>query len=758
MKKFIPALCLIILFSLCFQVLAAEDKKAVIKIADEDLPATIAVLPFQNDTKDPFIAGQVRRSMANFLSSKAYQDIKLPLVDEKLVQMERSTGKIALDLKPDEICKAIGCDGLLYGRIIDYQKIYAALYSQLGVEVEIWMVNTKTGKELFRVKDAVRYHEGGVPLTPIGLIMTAISTAMNIREIQQVRMVNELCYKFNERIPSPKVMAGRERPVIREVLTNVKEGPFGKGKIIRVGLEGDPGLVATFDIGNFKKGILMKETKPGIYMGEYLVLPGDNSVDMPVVASLTRPGGYASEWIDVSGFVTIDTTPPPPVNGLRARGFQDRIEIRWEGLKNIPDLAGYKILRSEQPLSGFSELTKIEFNEFDDKAAKPDTLYYYRVVGFDRVGNESDTVDPAKASLLSKEPVVLSGDIRKDMILSGVYIVRDSVTVPKGISLSLGPETRIMFGDNSSMHINGRLTAMAKDAPVEFVPSGEGRWHGVLVQGGSIALNGFKIKGAATALSLENSEGTLENGIITECGTGLIITGTPATSVKNCTLSSNKTGLELRKTDAGITACNIFQNEKGIVMKGFSGVLADNNIIDNSENLWSEAPVKIGANYFGSIKIEETGTKNAVFAKVYNMRFPDGKIVDAVADLFALLTAEERKEKATGFMIEAGSYFRQRNYGKASSLFESAVQASPTAESYYYLAICYQEMKDDEKSMKYLEDGVKKFPNDTTLQKAVGFMYYQKGNEAEAKKAFEEVLRLSPEDRQVKFLLERMGK
>jgi len=37
-------------------------------------------------------------------------------------------------------------------------------------------------------------------------------------------------------------------------------------------------------------------------------------------------------------------------------------------------------------------------------------------------------------------------------------------------------------------------------------------------------------------------------------------------------------------------------------------------------------------------------------------------------------------------------------------------------------------------------------------------MYYQKGNEAEARKAFEEVLRLSPGDRQVKFLLERIGK
>lgn len=77
-----------------------------------------------------------------------------------------------------------------------------------------------------------------------------------------------------------------ERPIIKEVLTNVNEGPFGKGKTIRTGMEGDKGLVATFSIGNFRKGIPMKEAKPGIYTGEYLVLPGDNTRDMPVIVSL----------------------------------------------------------------------------------------------------------------------------------------------------------------------------------------------------------------------------------------------------------------------------------------------------------------------------------------------------------------------------------------------------------------------------------------------------------------------------------------
>ena len=333
-------------------------------ISDAELPRTVAILPFQNDTKEIGIANQVRRAFANHFSAKNYRDIKLPLVDEKIVYLEKSSGNSIFDLKSQEICQALECDGLIYGKITDYKKVYAGVYSQLGVEAEVWMVNTRTGKEVFRLKDDVRYHAGNVPLSPIGAVMIAVSTAMNVRDIQQVRMVNELGYKFAEKIPSPSGTTAEDRPLIKEVLTNVKEGPFGKGKVVRVGLEGEKGLVGTFSIGNFKKGIPMKETKPGIYMGEYLVLPGDNTADMPLIASLKRPGGYENEWVDVSGLVTINTTPPPRVKGLRARGFQDRIEISWDPLKNIPNLKGYKVLRSEHPLSGYTELAMTEHAAF----------------------------------------------------------------------------------------------------------------------------------------------------------------------------------------------------------------------------------------------------------------------------------------------------------------------------------------------------------------------------------------------------------
>lgn len=755
MKKLFLLLITLLLIASCAPLPEIKKETTEAKISDEELPKTVAVLPFENKTEEIGVATQVRKAFYNHFSSKPYRDIELSIVDEKILQLERSTGKSILEIPPKQICEALGCDGLVYGRVTDYKKIYAVAYSQLGIEAEVWMINTKTEREVFRLKESVRYHEGGIPLSPLSAVMTAISTAMNIRDIQQIRMLNELCYKISEKIPSPAGIV-EQRPVIREVLTNAKDSPFGKGKVIQVGAEGDRGMIATFDIGNFKKGISMKETQPGIYIGEYVVMPGDNLKEALIIVSLRKPGGYDTQWIDVSGFVTIDTTPPPVVKGLRARGFNDRIEVSWEGLSNVPDLKGYKVLRSEKPLSDFKEIGKTELNFFEDKSAEHGKTYYYRVVAFDSAGNESEIQDSVKAKLMTKEPQILTGTLQKDTVLSGVYIVKDSFTVPKGLTLTVEPETRIIFNENAQLKVEGRIIIVAEDFPVEFVSTGNQKWRGIIVEGGKISMKGFRLRNAQTGISVLSSEGSIESGIITDCDRGVFISGVPSPSLKNLILSGNKIALELNKTDTLLSSSNIFQNEVGVKLSGFSGEIRENNIYDNFVNIASETPLKIGANYFGSANTEEMRLRGVEVAKVYDRKLPQGKIIETVTNPYSKLSLEERQRKATELVIEAGNHFRQRNYGKAVTLFEEALKAQPSPEIYYYLAISYQEMKEEEKALKYLREGVEKFPKDSTLQRSLGLIYYQTGREDEAKRVFEEVLRLNPEDRQVRFLMERL--
>ena len=731
--------------------------KGVNEVSEDELPRQVVVLPFSNETAEPGLDAVVRRNFANHFSSKNYLDMKLPVADEKLVQFEKSTGRKYVSASPKELSGLLGMEGLLYGKVTDYKKIYAGVYSQLGVEAEVWLVNARTGKEIFRLRDSVRYHEGGIPTSPLSAVVTVISTALNLREIQKVRMVNELCYKFMEKIPASRTVVIEGRPVIREVLTNAADGPFGPKKVLRVGLEGEPGLVATFAIGSFRTGVAMKEVKPGIYAGEYAVLPGDGTRDMPITVTLTRPGGYENQWLAAEGYVTIDTTPPPMVKGVRTKGFADRIDLSWDSLKDVPDLKGYRVLRSESPLSGYHELALVETTVFRDTDAQAGKTYYYRVVGVDQVGNEGEPGDPQRAARSAVEPRRLTGEIKEDTLLEGPCLVSGQLTVPKGVALTVGPEARLQFEAGAGIVIKGVFTVNGDENPVEFAPSGNGTWQGISVEGGRVSINRIKLRGAVIGIAVNDAEGSVAGLNATDCETGLAISGNTPLVVKDLTLSGNRTGLRLTRTAVTISGAAIIQNNDGVVVDTYAGDLRDNSIIDNQRNIVADKPLQFGPNYFGTVVAEDMRLVNASAEKVYDGRPPAGTVVAAIVNPYLKLTQAERQTKSAELLIEAGGYFRQRNFGKAAGLFAENLKVFPSAETFFYLSLCHQEMKEDERAITYLREGTVKFPQDPLLWKSLGMLAYEKGDDAAARKALEEVVRLSPDDRQARFVLERIA-
>ncbi|MEI6205465.1 MAG: GNA1162 family protein [Desulfuromonadales bacterium] len=757
MARLILWMLFVVALSACAPTLKMEQYgKGLQEIGEDDFPRQIVILPFGNEANEPGLEAVVRRNFANHFSSKNYLDMKLPVADEKLVHFEKATGKKINDANQKELSEALGVDGLLYGNVTDYKKIYAGIYSQLGVEAEVWLVNARTGKEIFRLRESVRYHEGGVPTSILSAVVTAISTALNLREIQKVRMVNELCYKFMEKIPASRTAVIEARPVIKEVLTNVIEGPFGPKKVIRVGLEGDPGLVATFNIGNFRKGIAMKELKPGIYTGEYAVMPGDNTRDMPVTVTLTRLGGYENQWLAPEGYVSIDTTPPPTVKGVRVKGFGDRIDLSWENLKDIPDLKGYRILRSESPLSGYKELALVELSSYRDTTLLQGKEYYYRIIAVDQVGNEADPGESPRASLAAIEPRKLAGELKEDTLLDGPCLITGLLIVPKGITLTVEKDARLLFEAGAGIFVKGTFSVKGDEIPVELYPAGNVEWQGITVEGGRISLVRVKLRGAVTGITVSDAEGNLNGIHISGSETGLAISGNATLEVKNIILSGNKTGLRLSKTAISITGAGIIQNGDGIIADSYAGELRDNSIIDNQRNIVADKSLSVGPNYFGTVIAEDMRLVNASAEKVFNAPLPTGTVVAAVINPYLKLTQEERQKKSAEFFVEGGNYFRQRNYGKAVGLFAENLKVLPTAETYFYLSLCHQEMKEEDKALAYLRDGTAKFPQDPLLWKSLGMLVYEKGDEAGAKKALQEVLRLSPDDRQARFVLERI--
>ena len=593
---------------------AAEARQALAQRAE--LPSVVAVMPFENDTPNKEAAARVRKGIYNFFSSTPYVDVELALVDEQAARLERNTGTRAVNIRPQQLCEAISCDGLLFGRVVDYERTYAGLYSRLRVEAEIWLVNAKSGREIVRLKDAVDYVEGNVPLSPLGLVMSALSAAANVREIQETRMVAELAAKLVGKLPVPSTAVSVRPPPITELISNVREGPFGRGKIVRVGLQGEAGGIAGFDIGSFRRGLPMRETQPGVYLGEYAVAPGDSTRDMPIVAYLRRPSGPESQWIDTDGLVAIDTEPPDAVSGLRARGFRDRIEVSWEYPRAAADLKGFRVLRSRQPLSGYVELARAELNTYEDRAVKPEETYYYRVVAADASGNESDASTTVSARLVTKGPSVLTGELRSDTVLSGIYILRGQVSVPRGVSLTIGPETTTVAEQGASILVQGRLLVDGASGQVRVFSRRTQRWAGIVVDEGSFVMSEALLSGAETGLTLRGASGVLENSSVSDNGVGVQVSGMSSVVVRNCWVAGNKTGIQLVGTGAKVLQSVIVRNGTGIALRDFTGDVSENIIADNEQNVSSDVPLKLDPNYIGQLRDRRAGP--SVIAQVIN--------------------------------------------------------------------------------------------------------------------------------------------
>ncbi|HEY4001376.1 MAG TPA: hypothetical protein VGO93_21060 [Candidatus Xenobia bacterium] len=73
----------------------------------------------------------------------------------------------------------------------------------------------------------------------------------------------------------------------------VTTGPITAGHPVVVTMRGQPGGIATFDVGSHM-GLPMEEGPRGVYQGSYMVNVNDNMPQAPVAARLVVDGGSAS--------------------------------------------------------------------------------------------------------------------------------------------------------------------------------------------------------------------------------------------------------------------------------------------------------------------------------------------------------------------------------------------------------------------------------------------------------------------------------
>jgi len=483
---------------------------------EKHTPRTVAVLPFYNVSKSQAGSSEVRKGFYNHFSSLPFKDMELYRVDDLLLKAGLTDPEVIRKTSPRKLGEILGVDAVVFGEISNFDKIFAVVYSQVSVGAEIKMYDAKTGHFLWSGKHVTRIHEGGVTTTPLGLIATVIATSMNIRDIQLLRACDDLFRDMVKTLPTPSLAEALRPPVITLLTQDSKGLPKKAGDEIRVVIQGTPKMQAWFDIGELRKHVDMQEIEPGGYLGVYKVLPGDNVSRATINGFLRDDSGNTAQWVDAVGTVTLDTLPPEKIAEARAVGRNRIVLISWsKGAAS--DLAGYKVYRSETPLTGYSEIAKTEVTEWRDEGRENSRKYYYRITALDLAGNESEPTDSVAGMPVAPGPTLVSGRIETDTIwYSGAspYVIEGDITVMDKARLTIEPGTEIR-SKGGALIIEGQMEAQGdREHIVSFgVAEGVKTWTGIRfvnVRDKENLLRFCRIQGAKTAIACLSSSPRIE--------------------------------------------------------------------------------------------------------------------------------------------------------------------------------------------------------------------------------------------------------
>jgi len=627
-------------------------------------PRTMAVLPFIDQSRSQKGTEIVRRGFYNHFSSLPYKDMELFRVDHLLRKAGLYDPDTLSSIQPDKLREILNVDAVVFGTISNFDKIFAGIYSQVSVGAEIKMYNTE-GHFLWKGQHVVRVHQGSLPTSPIGLISSIISAAMNIRDIQLLRACDDLFRDMIKTIPVIKLAKAHRPPTISLLAQDSKELPKKAGDEIRVFLKGTPGMLSWFDIGDFKKGIDMKEIEPGGYVGTYRVIPGDNTENAIVVGYLSDDTGSKASWVDALGAITLDTIPPETPKNATATGRDNSVALAWDENKEN-DLSGYVIYRSETPLSGFQKIEQTEFTHFGDNNTVNLETYYYRISAVDRAGNESTDKLAVIGTAVPPGPTRVSGNIERDLVwYSGAspYIIDDTVVVSENATLTIEPGT-IIRSNGRGLAIRGNIIASGgKKQIISFESNIEGTWVGIAFErvGSNSIIEFARIKDADIGIACKSSSPDIKNnefiknniGIKITGGyskpdidgniihdnklTGVIILDGAAPSVKNNTIKNNgQKGLLINNAGTAQVQNNTIVNNSstGIMVKNSQISITGNNIYDNQpfdmESDFEGSSTDANDNWWGDSdwhEVFKTTNGRVRIASILNKPYPGGKSI-----------------------------------------------------------------------------------------------------------------------------------
>jgi hypothetical protein len=226
--KYVLVLFCLIAFFGCAGHQPNLDQELARAVNQNHYPRSIAVLPFGNKTEADGIEDFVRVTFYSHLCAHPYKDIELHLVDQKLREYGITDYEKLSDVPVRKLGRILRSDAVVFGEVIEYEKFFAGIYSQMAVGASIAIYDTRTGRKIWADQYTERNHEGGIPLTLTDIPMITIRSGMNMRDDAKVEVVDDLSRNLTRNIPVPDSFNYSYTPISR----NANDG-FSKYKSLK---------------------------------------------------------------------------------------------------------------------------------------------------------------------------------------------------------------------------------------------------------------------------------------------------------------------------------------------------------------------------------------------------------------------------------------------------------------------------------------------------------------------------------------------
>ena len=439
------------------------------------LPTTVAIIPF--DAENEHISKTVTRHFYNSFSALKYKDVELDTIN-RVLDGKKITNLEYSDIK--KLSEILDVDGIVIGKVTDFDKLYAGLYSSVTVGATISFYNTRTDKKIWYFNENAKKREGGISFTPIGLATQLVLAAYNLREVQMYRAAEDLFRDVFKTIPSPKYSTYENPPTIKFSIDNLKEKKaFKSGDKLVFSIDSQVGLDIYATIPSEVNLQKFKEIQDGHYELEYTIDTELKDISGYVKFMLKKKNGLDAQYSNFKTKLHIDNIPPKTP---KIEYFIDdnKVKIIFENMEG-DEIKSYftKIL-----VNGvYKTFKQTKSNEIEFDLQKGEKIFL-KAFSMDLAGNKSSGTHPILIANMRDSRVLKAQDLNKEIIndeifkiakITGNTQISGKLRIhPNGV-LFIESGANIKFTKNGQIINNGgEINIYAKDNnPVNISSSSE---------------------------------------------------------------------------------------------------------------------------------------------------------------------------------------------------------------------------------------------------------------------------------------------